>query len=105
MDLNNHKADSREIGTGIDLRIAQIQHKLILKTSVLKTKLETTKVELTRDIVWYSCAFILGLIGLDFLIPNPKNHKAAYAPINTAYPISDMGQLAHTDVNGKPIVH
>ena len=51
LDLNNHKADGREIGTEIDLRTQQVLHKLIVKMSTLKTSLETIKVELTRDIV------------------------------------------------------
>ncbi|KAH6581109.1 hypothetical protein BASA61_009232 [Batrachochytrium salamandrivorans] len=53
MDLNNHKADSRELGTDTDLRIQEIHHKLVLRLSDLKTKIETMKVEMTRMIVYW----------------------------------------------------
>jgi hypothetical protein len=69
LDLNNHKSDNRELGTDIHLATSQVIHKLLVKISVLKMNMETVKVNLTRDIVWYSFGFFLGILTLDFFIP------------------------------------
>ncbi|KAI9339032.1 hypothetical protein BDR26DRAFT_803348 [Obelidium mucronatum] len=52
MDLNNHKAERRALGTRIDLRIQEIHHKLTVQLSSLKSRLEGFKVEATQNVIW-----------------------------------------------------
>ncbi|KAI8921427.1 hypothetical protein DFJ77DRAFT_449832 [Powellomyces hirtus] len=77
MDLNNHKADGREIGTDTDLNIQEIHHKLIVRISDLKTRIETMKVETTRNIVWMALATFAILMSVDWISPAASTAKAS----------------------------
>ncbi|EGF83296.1 hypothetical protein BATDEDRAFT_32705 [Batrachochytrium dendrobatidis JAM81] len=80
MDLNNHKADSRELGTDTDLRIQEIHHKLVLKLSDLKTKIETMKVEMTQMIVWMVIGLVSAIIVVDMFEPSPQQEEQKVLP-------------------------
>ncbi|KAJ3063226.1 hypothetical protein HDU98_000931 [Podochytrium sp. JEL0797] len=52
MDLSNHKAERRALGTRIDLRVQEIHHKLTIELSGIKTRLESLKMEATQRAIW-----------------------------------------------------
>lgn len=106
MDLHSHKGAAREVGTDIDLRTQTIGHRLLVKISQLKTSMEALKVELTRDIVWYSCAFLLAILALDFVLPSPpksspkstvaKKKKATTLPLDDVRESNETRPSSHT---------
>ncbi|KAI8619417.1 hypothetical protein BC830DRAFT_1060320 [Chytriomyces sp. MP71] len=52
VDVNNHKAEIRDLGTRTDLRIQEIHHKLTVELSTLKTLIEALKMEATQRAIW-----------------------------------------------------
>ncbi|KAI9324056.1 hypothetical protein DFJ73DRAFT_261660 [Zopfochytrium polystomum] len=67
MDMNNHKTEGHDIGTKTDLRIQEINNKLIIELSTLKTRVETMKMSKTREIVWYALLAFAGILTLEFV--------------------------------------
>ncbi|KAJ3370882.1 hypothetical protein HDU91_005809 [Kappamyces sp. JEL0680] len=88
MDLNLHKAESKELTTEVDLRIQEIHHKLSIRLSELKTNIETMKVDLTTSIFYVVFFSIASLIGLDWVL------KLERAPV--------FGQTQVDDEKGSP---
>lgn len=82
MDLNLHKAESKELTTEVDLKIQEINHKLIIRMAELKTNVETMKVELTTNIVWYTVGSIVGLIFLDWVTKDGFKKSAPSSSLN-----------------------
>ena len=85
MDLNNHKGDSRELESIMDLRIQEIHHKLILRLSDVKTQIEAMKVEITRNIIWMVIVMVSSLILIDFVRPEQEPEQSSPA-IQTNFP-------------------
>ncbi|KAJ1561969.1 hypothetical protein HK405_001341 [Cladochytrium tenue] len=80
-DLNNLKTESRDIGAKMDLRIQDINHKLVVELSTLKTRAETLKMDIIRQVVSITSSGFRKLYDRgDF--PMAVNHDAKGNKIN-----------------------
>ncbi|KAJ3024136.1 UNVERIFIED_CONTAM: hypothetical protein HDU68_008317 [Siphonaria sp. JEL0065] len=75
MDLNNHKAGRRALGTRIDLRIQEIHHKLTVELSGLRSRLEGFKVEATQNVIWVT------IITFGAVLQKILSHVRILAPV------------------------
>lgn len=69
MDMNNRKSETRESAKITDLRIQDVQHKLVIKLAELKTGMEKLKMEITKRIVWVAIASFASLMLIDYAHP------------------------------------
>lgn len=91
MDMNNRKSETREHETLTELRIQDVQHKLVLKLSELKTAMERVKMESTTKVVWISLSTLGILMLVDYMYPmtpNAQTPKPAW-PGNGLEPTSN----------------
>ncbi|KAI9206911.1 uncharacterized protein BJ171DRAFT_308610 [Polychytrium aggregatum] len=94
IDMNIHKSESREHGMDLNLRMQEINHKLVLRISDLKTNIETMKIDTTRMIVWYLLLTLSVLIGVDYLLAlgtEKEKHKPATSGFSGINDLIDEG--------------
>ena len=70
VDMNNRKADVRDHSKTTELKIQDINHKLVIRLAELKTAMERTKMETTKRIVWVALTSLGGFMVLDYALPS-----------------------------------
>lgn len=82
IDMNNRKAETRQISKRIDFELQDLNHDLLLKLSNMKTTIEAMKMKITTNVVWVAIGTFSSLLLLDWLVPIKKSSTTSVNAIN-----------------------